>query len=1295
MIKAKTKNNDFSFLQAGGEMGQLIRAKDWSKTNLGDPSSWPKSLCTLVEMMLENPFGMMICWGKEYIQIYNDGFKPILGTTKHPAALGISASDTYAEIWPTIEPMFSHVMQGNSIRLTEFEVPLNRHGFMETCYFDFSYSPIRIANGEVGGLLVTVIETTNKKRAESELIESKDQLKFAIDAAQLGTWEFNPITNKFTANDRLKEWFGLPAQHEIELHHAINVIAENDRARVINSIEKSIDYNSGGIYQEQYSIIHPITKKETIVRAKGKVWFNSEKKAYRFNGTLEDITEEVLIQRKIQESEVFNKIVLESSPDCVKVLDLNGLITFINLNGVCILEGENKEYFLNRSWLTMWDEEAKPSVEKAIGQALRGENSHFEAQAITLKGNLKWWDIIVTPVVDTNGRIISLLATSRDITESKRSQQIIKESEERFRTLADNISQLSWMADEKGNRYWYNQRWYDYSGTTFEEMLSDGWKKLHHPDLVKKVMDKMQHCWNTGEIWEDTVMLKSKDGNFRWFLSRAIPIKDENNKVTRWFGTNTDITEQKNLIEKLNNTVDKLRLYEKVVVNTNDAVLITEASPIDLPGPRILYVNEALLRQTGYSEAEVLGNTPRMFQGVDTDRKELDKMRHALENKLPVKVEVVNYKKNGEPFTVQIEIIPLDDNGKLNHFVSVQKDVTEQVNATKIIQESEIRFRQLADQAPMWVWMADENVNVLYANRQVLDFIGIADVSQFTGHVWEKVVHPDHIQMVYKSFTEASTTHTSFSFEFKVKNASTEQYEWFYIKAVPRFEVNKFAGFIGTALNINEQRSTLSLLEYRKALLEAFNESSNDGILLVDTKGGILSYNLRFVELWNMPKHIVDAKDDNAALNFAMTQLEDPQQFIDRIKWLYENPDQVSIDEIKLNDGKILERHGFPVVAPDGSNYAWSWTFRDTTAIKKANAALKQSEETSRQLSEMMPEKVSRADAEGNVLYYNQSWLDYTGLTLEELKDWGWAKVVHPDDLDKLTKEWKKSLATGINLEVEFRLLNKNGEYRWHLCRSNPLKDENGKIKNWLGAVTEIQKIKEEEQRKGDFIKMVSHELKTPVTSIKGYVQLLLSVLQKEKENTNSSIPVTPTLERIHNQITRLTRLINEMLDLSRLEESKLELKKEKFNLNQLIKETIEDIQHASTSHTIKLFDNFPVDITGDKERLQQVLINFVNNAIKYSPGKNTIEVSIDSEKNDYVAISVKDFGIGIDKADHDKIFERFYRVEGKNEKSFSGFGIGLFIAKEIVERHSGTIKVQSAAGMGSTFTFTVPIKNY
>src|SRR6478609_997829 len=167
-----SKNSDHYFLRGGGEMGELIRATDWSQTSLGDPAYWPQSLQTMVAVMLDNPFGMYIAWGDEYIQLYNDGYRPILGATKHPQALGISTRETFSEIWHIIESMFDGVMKGKAVGFPDFMLPLNRYGYKEECYFDFSYSPIRKDNGEVGGVLVTVVETTEKKRATEALKES-------------------------------------------------------------------------------------------------------------------------------------------------------------------------------------------------------------------------------------------------------------------------------------------------------------------------------------------------------------------------------------------------------------------------------------------------------------------------------------------------------------------------------------------------------------------------------------------------------------------------------------------------------------------------------------------------------------------------------------------------------------------------------------------------------------------------------------------------------------------------------------------------------------------------------------------------------------------------------------------------------------------------------------------------------------------------------------------------------------------------------------------------------------------
>ena len=414
-----SSTQEHQFFSGGGDMGKLIRAKDWNKTPLGNARDWPQSLRTMVSVMLDNPFGMYIAWGKEYTQIYNDGYRPILGSTKHPHALGISTRDTFAEIWDIIGSMFEGVMNGVPVGFPDFMLPLNRNGFMEECYFDFSYSPIRKENGEVGGVLVTVIETTNKKKAEEGLKESKDQLQFAIESAELATWDFNPATNKFTSNNRLKEWFGLTTQDEIELHHAINAIAEKDRGRITAAIQKSLDYASGGNYKEEYSIIHPVTQKEKIVQAKGKAWFNNEKIAYRFNGTIQDVTEQVIARKKIEESEIRFRTMAENSDILIAVSDETGKAVYFN-NAWAKLTGRPTQQLLNFGWADLIHEEDRQGFVDIYLKALEKQESWTgEFRILSKEGSYKWILAKAPPRFSMDGNFEGYISSSIDITERK------------------------------------------------------------------------------------------------------------------------------------------------------------------------------------------------------------------------------------------------------------------------------------------------------------------------------------------------------------------------------------------------------------------------------------------------------------------------------------------------------------------------------------------------------------------------------------------------------------------------------------------------------------------------------------------------------------------------------------------------------------------------------------------------------------------------------------------------------------------------------------------------------------
>jgi len=250
----------------------------------------------------------------------------------------------------------------------------------------------------------------------------------------------------------------------------------------------------------------------------------------------------------------------------------------------------------NRGWIVKYlPSEDQPRILGAIQEAIRTKSVFaLEHRIIRIDGTLGWTFSRAVPILDANGELVEWLGAASDITERKRTEESFRQSEERFRTLADNMSQLAWMADATGWIFWYNRRWFDFTGTTLDEVQGWGWKKVHHPDHVDRVTARLQRSWDTGEPWEDTFPLRRKDGSYRWFLSRALPIKGEDGRITRWFGTNTDITERKQAAEEI---AEQARLLDL----SNDAIIVR-----GMDG-RIRYWNQGAAELYGWTSAEAVG----------------------------------------------------------------------------------------------------------------------------------------------------------------------------------------------------------------------------------------------------------------------------------------------------------------------------------------------------------------------------------------------------------------------------------------------------------------------------------------------------------------------------------------------------------------------------------------------------------------------------------------------------------------------------------------------------------------
>ena len=354
------------------------------------------------------------------------------------------------------------------------------------------------------------------------------------------------------------------------------------------------------------------------------------------------------------------------------------------------------------------------------------------------------------------------------------------------------------------------------------------------------------------------------------------------------------------------------------------------------------------------------------------------------------------------------------------------------------------------------------------------------------------------------------------------------------------------------------------------------------------------------------------------------------------------------------------------------------------TRVKMRTWELEESEKKLQNIMDTIPQIAWTSPPGGEVDFYNQRWFEYTGLNYEQSKASGWKSVVHPDDLEYNLDQYRTISEKGIGGEFEIREKNKEGMYRWHLVRMRPIKDENGKVRLWVGTATDIQEIKQLQQQKDDFISIASHELKTPVTTLKASLQVMDMMKSNPKPDKFADM-----IGRANKSMNRVTSLIDDLLNVSKFSQGQFILNKEVLILSKVVNDCRNHIR-AIGPYNINVTGDMELQVNADPERIEQVLTNLINNAIKYAPKSEEIRVHIECTGN-RVKVSVIDQGPGIAPEKVDRLFDRYFRAENTDYHS-SGLGIGLYICSEIIKKHQGEIGVNTELGKGSTFWFTLPV---
>lgn len=376
---------------------------------------------------------------------------------------------------------------------------------------------------------------------------------------------------------------------------------------------------------------------------------------------------------------------------------------------------------------------------------------------------------------------------------------------------------------------------------------------------------------------------------------------------------------------------------------------------------------------------------------------------------------------------------------------------------------------------------------------------------------------------------------------------------------------------------------------------------------------------------------------------------------------------------------------------------------------KGADETLRQSEARFRMLADNMAQLAWTCDSLGNVTWYNQRWLDYTGLSFEAMGGWGWSKVQHPDHLERVVAGVKRSAEIGEPWDDTFPLRGKDGQYRWFLSRAVPIRDHSGEIMRWFGTNTDVteqremqkriklqaEQLADESRRKDEFLAMLSHELRNPLAPIRSAVHLL-----RMHERSESGMQ-RQAREIIERQVGNLTKLISDLLEVSRVVSGRIRLDQQTMDLRQVVQhatETVKPLIEQRRHELVRNFSDVPIWVNADATRLEEVFINLLNNAAKYTEEGGRIEVRCEKDPvGAHAQVRVRDNGVGIDQELLPRIFDLFTQSERSLARSAGGLGIGLSLAQRLVDMHGGTVEAHSPpqdqpGGCGSEFIVTLPL---
>jgi len=990
------------------------------------------------------------------------------------------------------------------------------------------------------------------------------------------------------------------------------------------------------------------------------------------------------------------RLVIDTIPQQIMSGPNDGTLDFANAQWRSYT-GLTQEELQGRGWQRVVHPDDQEPLLKAVEESrAQGKPYEQEVRRRGADGQYRWFLARGVPLKDSEGRIVRWYGSNTDI-------QDRKEAENRIRLVIDTAPAMLHSARPDGYVDFFNKRWLEYVGASLEEIEGWRWTNVVHPADVEDVVERWRSSLATGRAFEAEARLRRADEEYRLMLLRKVPLHDEAGSIVKWYGSATDIEDRKRAEEELKRSEQKHRV---IVEAASDAVI-----SMDEDG-RILLANPATARIFGYDPVELVGKPLTVLMpGFMRKLHEAGFRRYLATAQRHLNwhgTELTALRKNGQEFPVEVSFAEMDSDGH-RAFTGFIRDISEKKRADDELRRQKEVFQKIFENIPVMIVLMDhggrhELVNPEWKRRTgwTLEELRERGLDVFA----EAFPDPQYRQLVMDDI--AASTGEWTDLKLRVRDGHV-------VDAAATF-VHLSDGsslFIGRDIT-ERKRAEEALQSSERRQHQIAKQLAAERARLVEAQAvaKVGSWETEWPSLdisWSEQTHRIFETDPS---DFHPSR-PDFVEFIhpeDRAK--VDAAFQASLDKrapsnveyrIVMADGrvKVLEEQWRVFHDEQGRPIRLAGTCRDVTERKSAEAELRESEARFRLVADSAPVMIWMAGTDKLCVYFNKPWLDFTGRSIERELGNGWAEGINPEDLGRCLDTYVQSFDRREAFRMVYRLRRHDGEFRWVLDIGVPRFNPDGSFAGYIGSCIDVtERRRAEEQLRqaqenfarvarvvamGELAAAIAHEVNQPLAAIITNASFCLRHLASANPNAEQ---LREAISEIVSDGARASTVISRIRAL--LQKSPPE--RIAVDMNRMIQEVITllhgELDRNGVSLRTDLGANLP-RVLGDQVLLQQVLINLVMNSIDAmrSLSRTPRELLIKSVKNDNeVSIQVQDSGIGLDPQQAKNIFEPFFTTKSE------GIGMGLSIARSIVESHGGRLSVESRA-QGALFQFTLPLQ--